>query len=349
MSNDLIAGDSAALKEAYRAAGKSKNTSETYSRVIKHYRDVYGGLLPASPAMVSNYLVRYAGEVKVSTARLRLAALSKWHVSQGFYNPVASSEVKEVMQGIAKTHQSVQTQAPPLTFDHLREMCHRLESQKLAAIQASDQSEILRTHRDLALILVGFWQGFRSDELSRVEAQNVRFTQGRRGMVIFLPYSKTDTNARGRNYTLQALRAYCPVDAMQRWIEVAGLDVGPVFKGISRWGKVAGAGINSRSIETILNRVADGLFEGQPKFSTHSLRRGFADWAVNAGWSVKALCAHVGWKSVASAARYMPEDKDFGSLALEQGSGPVILAYPGTVAPSSEPPLFATHTKIDHN
>lgn len=81
-------------------------------------------------------------------------------------------------------------------------------------------------------------------------------------------------------------------------------------------GKLAPTGIHRQSIEHILNRVAGDLFPNEPKFSTHSLRRGFADWAVREGWDINTLMNHVGWLSMESARKYMPTQKDFGVLAL---------------------------------
>lgn len=329
---------SIAEKARYREAGKSQNTHDTYLAAIRHFRDTWGGLLPASPRSISDYLVRYASEVKVSTTRVRLAALSKWHVSQGLYDPARAPEVKEVLRGIAKLHTQQQRQATPITFDHLKAIFERLEEDKVRAIREDDQAEILRTHRDLALVLVGFWQGFRSDELSRIAVENVRLHPGG-GMSVFLPHSKTDTAARGRGYELPSLAAYCPVDAFQRWIEVSGIKHGPAFRSISRWGKVSDEGINKRSIGYILNRAADGLFPDDPKFSTHSLRRGFADWATRMGWDMKSLMEHVGWRSVASASRYLPTRKNFGELALDNRpalprGGPAGAVIPGAAGRS---------------
>lgn len=316
------AGDVSDLTEFYRDAGKSRNTERTYDNAINHYRFVWGGQLPASASAVCSYLTAHAQALKVSTLRLRLAALAKWHQAQGFPDPTAETPVRETMRGIAKLHQGKQKQAYPLTFKHLRAMCDSLEAKKRDAIQADDQGEILRTHRDLALILLGFWQGFRSDELSRVCAENVTSHRDQ-GITIFLPYSKTDAEGRGRNYELPALRAYCPTAAYLNWLQVSGINTGPVFRSISRWGELSKNGFNKRSIEHVLNRVAEGIFPGEPKFTTHSMRHGFADWAVREGWDMKALMEHVGWRSAESARRYMPAIKSFGELALSDRAGAI--------------------------
>ena len=312
--------DASALADFYLRAGKSENTERAYSSSINHYRFDWGGQLPATVDQVRLYLAFFADKLKASTLRQRLAALSRWHKEQGFRDPTISPEVRQTIKGIAKEHQSKPKQAYPLTFQHLLSMCDRLELQKKAAIQSDDQGAILRTHRDLALLLIGFWQGFRSDELSRLDASNIT-ARREDGISFFLPYSKTDVDAKGSNYDMPALRAYCPTSAYIDWIQVSGITSGPIFRSINRWGALADDGINKQSIEHILNRIAADLFPNEPKFSTHSLRRGFADWAVKAGWDIKSLMDHVGWLSADSARRYMPTSKDFGVLTLSKQSG----------------------------
>lgn len=303
-----------AIKDIYREAGRSKNTHATYLQAVKHYRDICGNPLPATTKDVSDYIATQARNVKVSTLRVRLAGISKWHKSQGFFDPTSSAAVKELMKGIAKVHNEEQTQAYPLTFAHLRVLCDHLEAEKLLAIQREDQVSILRLHRDIAIILCGFWQGFRSDELSRIRVEDVKFHNDR--MTIFIPYSKTDAGAAGRKCELPRLKLYCPVSAFRSWVQLAGIENGAAFRKIDRWGNISDRGINKRTVERVLQAPSEKLFPGERKFTTHSLRQGFADWAVDMDWSEKTIMDHVGWQSIQSARRYIPARRDFGDLAV---------------------------------
>ncbi|HDS1721843.1 site-specific integrase [Pseudomonas putida] len=349
--------DIKALARFYIEAGKSENTERTYKSHINHYRSEWGGLLPATKDKVIEYIAVYAKTLKVSTLRQRLSALSKWHKEQGFADPTAYGEVKQALKGIAKHHQGMTKQAYPLTFKHMLAICDRLEAEKRVAIEAWNsacstepdtspvrrdaEAAILRTHRDLALILIGFWQAFRSDELSRITFENVRADRNQ-GMVIYLSHSKTDRDASGSSYELQAFKVYCPVSAYLDWQQVSGLTSGLVFRSINRWGKLAETGIHRQSIDHILNRVSRDLFPNEPKFSTHSLRRGFTDWAVREGWDMKMLMDHVGWLSMDSARKYMPVRKDFGALALNNQGGAI---FDGVREPASGLTLLGHHNK----
>lgn len=337
------ADDIEALARFYVDAGKSENTERTYKSHIKHYRVEWGGLLPATKDAVIQYIATYAKTLKVSTLRQRISALSKWHKEQGFPDPTGYADVKKALKGVAKHHQGMTKQAYPLTFKHMLAICDRLEAEKRDAIEAWNsvssteqegsplrrdaQTAIFRTHRDLALILIGFWQAFRSDELSRITVENVAADRNV-GMTIYLSHSKTDRDAAGTTYDLHSLKAYCPVSAYLDWLQVSGLTSGVVFRSINRWGQLAETGIHRQSIDHILNRVSRALFPNEPKFSTHSLRRGFTDWAVRAGWDMKMLMDHVGWLSMDSARKYMPVRKDFGALALNNQGGAVFNGMP---------------------
>lgn len=336
-TNPAGAEDIDALAGFYVRAGKSANTERTYKSHIKHYEDDWGGELPATSDAIIKYISTYARTLKVTTLRARLSALSKWHKDHTFADPTNFADVRAAIKGIAKHHNGMTKQAYPLTLSHLFQICDRLEAEKKAAVEAlhacSDQAEssaarrdansaILRTHRDLALVLIGFWQAFRSDELSRVTVENV-VADRHVGMRIFLSYSKADKNADGTTFDLPVLTAYCPTSAYLDWVQVSGLSSGLVFRSISRWGKIAATGIHRQSIEHILNRVAADLFPNEPKFTTHSLRRGFADFAVRQGWDLSTIMSHVGWLSMDSARKYMPIRKDFGALAMHPQSNAI--------------------------
>lgn len=304
-----------ALTAKYKNAGRSLNTEAAYKQAVEHYRDECQGFLPATEQSIVAYITKCARDYKVSTIKLRLAGLARWHKTLGFPDPTKSDEVKEVLKGIAKVHNKPERQATPLAFDHLQQIVHHLEESLAKAWSVGDRGTYLRCSRDLALLLVGFWRGFRSDELSRLEVQNVKVFKGVR-MEIFLPYSKTDRTATGRTFTASALKALCPVQAYCRWIEDAGIATGPVFRSIDRWGNLADTGITGKSIGPMLNNMAEaaGL---DVHLSTHSLRHGFASWAAQSGWDVLSTMAFIGWKNFDNAKRYIPPRYSFGALDLD--------------------------------
>ncbi|MDF6800482.1 hypothetical protein NLR17_24950, partial [Escherichia coli] len=138
----------------------------------------------------------------------------------------------------------------------------------------------LRVHaRNKALVLIGFWRGFRSDELSRLQIEHITVEAGR-GMTIFLPRTKTDRNHVGTTHKAPALSRLCPVAAYEAWLGASGLAGGPVFRRIDRWGRMADDGLQASSIVPLLRSLfRDAGLAQAGSYSSHSLRRGFATWA----------------------------------------------------------------------
>lgn len=173
------------------------------------------------------------------------------------------------------------------------------------SIQNGTPKQTLQSLRDKALLLLGFWRAFRSDELVRMSVEHVNVVAGE-GMEIFVPRSKGDHSQKGRRYKAPALQQLCPVDAYLDWINAALLTEGPVFRSINQWGHIADTAMHPASISGVLKRCCHqaGLSDGE-LFSSHSLRRGFANWANESGWDSKTLMEYVGWKDVQSAMRYI--------------------------------------------
>lgn len=298
----------------YIAAATPANTAAAYARAVDHFRIEWGGLLPASESSIVRYLAHYSMKLAVSTLKLRLAGLAHWHREHGFSDPTKGSEVRKVMKGIAREHQGPPRQATPLPFDHLQKMVLTLESNILVARDKGDRPALLRHLRNRALLLLGFWRGFRSDELTRVRAEHTKVYRGER-LEIYLGHSKTDAIAEGQTFDAPALRILCPVEAYLDWISESDIRSGPVFRKIDRWGNVGAQGIYTKSLGPLLNAMAkdSGL---EIHLSTHSMRHGFAKWAVDMGWDIHAIMKHVGWSNLANAARYVPAKFNYGSLAM---------------------------------
>jgi integrase len=288
--------------DRYIQAATRDNTRRSYRSAIEHYEVQWGGFLPATADAIVNYLVAYAALLATSTLRQRLAALAQWHIDQGFPDPTKTPQVKKVLRGIQVIHLSIEKRAKPLQIGQLDlwfiQQLHHARAQ-------NNQTEILRCLGDRALVLLGFWRGFRGDELQRLQIEHVTLFPGE-GMTMFLTQTKTDRQSVGTLVKAPVLARLCPVTAYQDWIESSQLTEGPVFRAINRWGTISQKGMNTLSFIQVLRSVLAraGIVEVE-SYSGHSLRRGFATWANANGWDVKALMEYVGWKDIKSAMRYI--------------------------------------------
>ncbi len=303
--------------DRYLDAATRQNTVRSYASALRHFEVEWQGHLPATPDSVARYLAAYAQTLATSTLRHRLAAIASWHRDQGFVDPTRSPLVRKVLKGIQTLHPSVEKQAEPLQLTRLAQVDGWLADAITTAQEQGNRPAELRHRRDRTLVLLGFWHGFRGDELIRVQVEHLRLVTGE-GMTCFLPRSKGDRQAQGNTYKVPALSRLCPVTATREWIDAAGLTEGPLFRGVDRWGHVADEALHPNSLIPLLRRLLTcaGLPDAD-EYSGHSLRRGFAGWANANGWDVKALMEYVGWRDVHSAMRYIDGGDPFARQRIE--------------------------------
>ncbi|NWC08349.1 site-specific integrase [Pseudomonas agarici] len=309
--------------DRYLQAATRDNTRRSYRAAIEHFEVSWGGFLPATGDSVARYLVAHAGLLSINTLKLRLSALAQWHNSQGFTDPTRAPVVRQVFKGIRALHPMQEKQAAPLQLQHLKQVIASLAGEAQAASARQDRPRLLRARRDTALILLGFWRGFRSDELCRLEIEHVQAQPGA-GITLYLPRSKSDRDNLGRTYQTPALRRLCPVQAYIEWINCAALVRGPVFRAVDRWGNVGNEGLHANSIIPLLHQALERAGIAAEHYTSHSLRRGFATWAHGSGWDLKSLMGYVGWKDFKSAMRYVQASPFagtglLGEKAVQQG------------------------------
>ncbi|MEN1833867.1 tyrosine-type recombinase/integrase [Pseudomonas lijiangensis] len=301
--------------DRYLTAGTRENTRKSYRIAIEHFEVTWGGYLPTTGEGVVRYLAEYADKHAISTLKQRLAALAQWHITQGFPDPTKTPHVRQMIKGIRVVHPAQVKQAAPLLLRHLGQAVNWLEAEAAAALERGDYKTVLRHKRSLALVLIGFWRGFRGDELARLTVENTQANSGE-GITFFLPYTKGDRQYEGTIFQTPALTMLCPVDAYINWITVAGLAKGPVFRRLDRWGNLSDRPIQSHSLIPMLRRIFKEAGLPEALYSAHSMRRGFAAWASSNGWDIKGLMSYVGWKDMKSALRYVDSNVSFGGLAV---------------------------------
>ncbi|WP_229013242.1 tyrosine-type recombinase/integrase [Paraburkholderia gardini] len=274
----------------------------TYEDVMQDYQSRWGGRLPSNPREIARYLREHGNVLPVATLKLRLAAISLWHQTHQFPDPARSAHVKSVLKEIEHMQQTVRGQARPLHVEQL-EMVDSWLGQQIARESGSSKLPHLRNR---ALVLVGFWRGFRSDELTRLKVEKVTVDSGR-SITIYIPRVDCDsTNSSDMTFRTAALAKLCPVAAYEAWIAASGLTSGPAFRSIDRWGTIKDNALASGSITPLLRGIlrSSGVADADA-YSSHSLRQGFAIWARSNAWDEKMLAEYVGWKDRQSARRYL--------------------------------------------
>lgn len=302
----------------YLRAATRDNTRKSYRAAVSHFEIEWGGFLPATADSMVRYLAAYASVLAHNTLKQRVSAIGQWHVDQGFPDPTKAPVVRKMLRGIQELHPAQEKRAKPLQLEALEQTCAWLEQQREQAQHQGRFGDLLRHTRDKALLLIGFWRGFRSDELARLEIDRIEAVPGE-GMSIYLPRTKTDRSLKGTTYKTPALSKLCPVAAYLDWLAVSGLKSGAVIRGIDRWGTMSDEAVNSASIIPLFRRILKGAGVADVHlYSSHSLRRGFASWASANGWDMRALMEYVGWKNVSSASRYVDSPDPYHREMLER-------------------------------
>ncbi len=300
----LIATEKAVSGSAlgFIRASLSKASQKAYKADLRHFR-AWGGSIPSTPSAVAQYLACHAGALSVATLRRRLATLSKAHAVNGYPNPVDSQEVKMTLKGIRRTKGKPQRQARPIECADLLRMVGDLKD--------------VQGLRDQALLLIGFAGAFRRSELIALDFGDLDFTDD--GLLITLRRSKTDQDGTGRKVPIPFARGnICPVRALRRWLELSGISSGPVFRSVTRSGRVLANRLSAQSVTLILKKRARQIGLSVDRISGHSLRSGFVTSAAKVGASIAKIAAQTGHRSTAMVLRYIRDADMFSNHPLRR-------------------------------
>ena len=267
--------------------------------------------VPAAPATVGAYLASLAGTHAPSTVRRRLAALGKMHRFNDLpWNP-AHRDIQEPLQGLLRTHARPAHKAAALTLPMLRRLVATCDG-------------TARGRRDRALLLIGFAGALRRSELVALQGEDVAATAS--GLRLRLLRGKTDQAGDGAEVGLPRGRhaATCPVRAFEAWQAVARRRAGPLFRRVSREGRIGDAALHPDAVRRILAHRADlaGLeVDGFARLSAHALRVGFITEAYANGVRDEDIMRHTRHKDHRTMRGYVQraglvDDSPAGKLDL---------------------------------
>jgi integrase len=320
----IPAGPAAAgLSAAARAAVEAGMPAET-RRALRAGVDRYaawarehGHGLPATGEALTEYAEHLAyglGLAPVTIERDRWAVLT-WHRLAGHPAPPTDGLVA-VLRGyrahLARTRsaRAAPRRATPATPPALR------------AMLAGTDRGTPAGRRDAAILLLGFAIAARRGELAGLNAADVTVTE--RGMQVLVWREKT-RKMDDPVVLYRADAAVCPVRAIRAWLadlDAAGRAGGPLFVRVDRHGRLAApatrggraigdpAGrMTGQAIGQVIGRraAAAGL---AGTWTGHSVRRGLATSAHEAGATRRAIERQGGWSAGSRAVAGYIEDAD---------------------------------------
>lgn len=241
--------------------------------------------LPATPAGVAAFVDEQLARYSYATIRRCIAAIQFAHRLSDLPSPVGSSDVYLALRRAGRTKRRRPKQVKGLTADLLEKILEGCP-------------ETLSGLRDAALISVGYDTLCRSAELSWMEVEHVDLEEG----TVYIPRAKNDPFGDGRIAGLSGRS----VDLVRRWLDEAGIEEGPLFRGLHT-AKVGPGHLETSSIRRLIKVAARrvGLTEAATCLSGHSMRVGGAQDLMTAGFDTLAIMTAGGWKNVEVVARYV--------------------------------------------
>ncbi|MEY9428985.1 integrase [Bradyrhizobium ottawaense] len=283
----------------------SSNSRRAYESDLREFQRG-GGIIPASPETLAEYLACNAARLSVATLVRRLASISKAHQVRGVVNPVQSPLVRATLRGIKRAYGCAQNQAKPLLRDEL--------------IQVLDATgRRAKDLRDRALLLVGWAGPLRRSELVNLDSDHVEHV--RQGIILHIQNSKTDQEARGQKVGIPFARGrWCPVAALEAWLAISGISEGPIFRPVDRHGRVHDCRLSGEAVGEVIRERINAAGLDQCGYSGHSLRAGLATSASQMGVPTFKIRAQTRHASEAMLNRYIRD----GSLFHENAAGAVL-------------------------
>ena len=289
------------------AAATGKHTKRAYLGNWKRFDAWAAGLglpsLPTTPEVIAAYLTHLEQQGrKPGTLSLALTAINQAQELSGF-DKIIDKRVRAVIAGARKEHGSAQRQAAPITLPHLKQL-----------IKTCDRD--FPGIRNKALLLVGWCAALRRSELA---AMNVEHLEERgEGLVLTIPRSKTDQEGHGFKVGLPFVEneTLCPVRALRRWLDVAQIKDGAIFRRVRRGSKGAVFAktynrLTDKAISTLIKQMVKTAGYDAAQFSGHSLRAGLATAAAAADIQERIIMKITGHDSEKTVRKYIRDGRIF--------------------------------------
>ena len=252
--------------------------------------------LPADPRAVAAFLTDLERHgAKAATIRRKLSAISVRHRVAGFDSPRKSFLVAEAMEGIQREIGVAQSKKTPARTDDVRAMVATLDTSRLIGA------------RDRALLVIGFAGAFRRSELVAFDVADL--VERGDWLYAHVRRSKTDQKGEGAKVAMPWGKdpLTCPVRSLRAWLEASGITEGPVFRPVSKGGRLGDARLSDRAVARVVKRSAEAAGMNPDSYEGPSLRSGFITSAAEAETLERHIMRHSRHNSVTVVRGYIEE------------------------------------------
>ncbi len=266
--------------------------------------------LPTEPKIVSLYLTHLSTKnIKISTLKRRLVSIGVVHKLKGHYLDTKHPSIIENIMGIKRRKGSIQKAKKPILINDLKQIINVIDNQN---------NEEIKKLRDRTIILVGFSGGFRRNEITSLNYEDLDFVK--EGVKINIKKSKTDQFGEGllKGIPYFDNLQYCPVISLKKWIDVSNIYSGPLFRRFTKGSSLSVNRLSDQTVALLIKEYTKLAGIDNKNYSGHSLRSGFATSAAESGVEERNIMAMTGHKSSEMVRRYIKEANLFKNNALNK-------------------------------
>ena len=277
------------------AASTPAGTSRTYRGRVRDWRRwcESAGLdhvEALTDKHVADYIAdRHAAGMAARTLKTAVSALRHWCKQHGRPEPVGF-EVRNMIKGAVRLDAKNRQRQPR------RPSLRRGDVQTaIDAIDTEDGGPI--EHRDRAILAVAADAMLRISELRALDCEDVTAADDGGGLVL-IRRSKTDQDGRGAV-------VYIPpatLDLVRAWTAAAGIESGPLWRGVSRHGHAGDGRIAERYLQRIIRERCAAV--GHAGITCHALRRGMAETLIARGTPTVEVMQAGRWRRAEMAKLY---------------------------------------------
>ena len=287
--------------EIYARAEKSASTRKAYESDLRNFgtwcEKSAAGFMPATPDTVAAYIASLADAgLSASTVMRRLAAIAYGHRRLNLADPTEDERVKQVLRGIKRTIGTAAKQKAPATAKYIRAMVKALPDTMLGK-------------RDRALLLIGFAGALRRSELVALNVADIE--RQPEGILIRIRWSKTDQEGAGQTIAVPRGAKLKVIEALDAWLDAAGITSGPIFRPINKGGRVLPGRLTDQSVALVVKYRASAAKLDPKLFAGHSLRAGFVTSALEDGADTLRVMDVTRHRSVDTLRKYDRRAKAF--------------------------------------
>lgn len=321
----LSEADEAALTDLY-VRGTPANTLRAYERDLMYLtawkRAAFGDELtwPEGEAVALRFIIDHASDLGEAAAGDPARMAAEALIGQGLRRSLARPAPATLDRRIASWQAFHRMRNLPSPFDAPLVRQARGKARRAAAHDPARKSqnpitrEVLeallnacgpgiRGLRDRAILMTGFGSGGRRrSELSGLDREAIGLDDFDEEGLVWLRLAQTKTTRQGR--TPRLVLKGRPARALVAWIDAAGITGGPLFRPISKSGRVLERRLGPEAIGSIVKRRL--VMAGLPAdfASAHGLRSGFLTQAALDGAPIQAAMRLSLHRSIAQAMSY---------------------------------------------